>query len=238
MPFIDDPRVRFFPGWFEDTLPVYEWPEHEVLVAMFDADLYSSTVAALAAVRPHLRSGSLVYFDQFHHRADELRAFAELIDEMMPATAVAGRSVTTVEGLERGDLHPVQKAFIAHDAMQCGFCTPGLSWRRPRSMTTGARRRRAKCRRATRSLTHCRVICAAVALTSTSSGRRRGLRGQVRRPAAPGPRMEAADKVTGRAKYTVDIAHEGRLEGRILRSIHAHAKLPRSTLSRRCGCPA
>ena len=44
----------------------------------------------------------------------------------MPATAVAGRSVITVEGLAHSDLHPVQKAFIAHDAMQCGFCTPGF----------------------------------------------------------------------------------------------------------------
>jgi aerobic-type carbon monoxide dehydrogenase small subunit (CoxS/CutS family) len=38
-----------------------------------------------------------------------------------------GRAVTTVEGLARGEaLHPVQQAFIDHDAMQCGFCTPGM----------------------------------------------------------------------------------------------------------------
>ena len=37
-----------------------------------------------------------------------------------------GREVTTVEGLaEGGRLHPVQRAFVDHDAYQCGFCTPG-----------------------------------------------------------------------------------------------------------------
>ena len=37
-----------------------------------------------------------------------------------------GRSVTTVEGMAEGtQLHPLQQAFIAHDALQCGYCTPG-----------------------------------------------------------------------------------------------------------------
>ena len=42
-------------------------------------------------------------------------------------SAVSDREVTTVEGLADGDvLHPVQQAFADHDALQCGFCTPGL----------------------------------------------------------------------------------------------------------------
>jgi aerobic-type carbon monoxide dehydrogenase small subunit (CoxS/CutS family) len=46
---------------------------------------------------------------------------------MMLAIDVGERSVTTIEGLSDGDkLHPVQAAFIEHDAVQCGFCTPGL----------------------------------------------------------------------------------------------------------------
>ncbi|MGA7328478.1 MAG: (2Fe-2S)-binding protein [Rhodomicrobium sp.] len=46
---------------------------------------------------------------------------------MMLAIEASGRRVTTIEGLTRGDeLHPVQAAFIEHDALQCGFCTPGM----------------------------------------------------------------------------------------------------------------
>jgi len=41
--------------------------------------------------------------------------------------SIAGKKVTTIEGLERnGELHPVQTAFMQHDALQCGFCTPGM----------------------------------------------------------------------------------------------------------------
>lgn len=46
---------------------------------------------------------------------------------MLPVSEVKGKSVITIEGLAtNGELHPVQKAFIDHDALQCGFCTPGM----------------------------------------------------------------------------------------------------------------
>jgi carbon-monoxide dehydrogenase small subunit len=46
---------------------------------------------------------------------------------MTPVSDVAGKKIVTIEGLEKkGKLHPVQKAFIEHDALQCGYCTPGM----------------------------------------------------------------------------------------------------------------
>jgi len=46
---------------------------------------------------------------------------------LISAGSVAGKNVLTIEGLEQaGELHPVQNAFIKHDALQCGICIPGM----------------------------------------------------------------------------------------------------------------
>jgi len=56
-----------------------------------------------------------------------------MIDDMavrsciIPVRSVKDKTVLTIEGLAKnGKLHPVQEAFVKHDALQCGFCTPGM----------------------------------------------------------------------------------------------------------------
>ena len=46
---------------------------------------------------------------------------------MVPLSSIDGAKIITIEGMAKnGTLHPIQKAFIKHDALQCGYCTPGM----------------------------------------------------------------------------------------------------------------
>ena len=63
----------------------------------------------------------------------ECGACTVLIDQkavrscMVAVEDVAGKDILSIEGLSsNGNLHPIQKAFVTHDSMQCGFCTPGM----------------------------------------------------------------------------------------------------------------
>ena len=79
VPALDDPRVRFFKGWFEETLCDYQVPDHEVLVMIMDADMYGSTACAFRKLGPWIRPGTFIYFDEMNHVEDEPKAFAELM---------------------------------------------------------------------------------------------------------------------------------------------------------------
>ena len=50
---------------------------------------------------------------------------APVVSCLLPAQPAADKSLITIEGVGAAGLHPMQKAFMAHDALQCGFCTPG-----------------------------------------------------------------------------------------------------------------
>jgi hypothetical protein len=81
VPQLPDPRVVFYKGWFQDVLPSYTPPPHVRLVLIMDADLYSSTAYVLRQVRPYVRPGSLLYFDEMNHVEDEPKAVAEFMRE-------------------------------------------------------------------------------------------------------------------------------------------------------------
>jgi hypothetical protein len=79
-PQIDDPRVSFVVGWFEETLPPWEPPPHDQLIVNVDCDLYSSTKLVLEWLTPHVGNGSLVYFDDLFNRDHQWRALHEWLD--------------------------------------------------------------------------------------------------------------------------------------------------------------
>jgi xanthine dehydrogenase YagR molybdenum-binding subunit len=145
---------------------------------------------------------------------------------LLAASVAAGKTLTTIEGIGCTKLHPIQQAFMAHDALQCGFCTPGFvveatafhdRWRAARGTAVPSREEIA----AALSGHLCR--CGAYegiyrAVAEACAGRFDGKDAIV-------PRLEARDKVTGLARYTVDIRHDGQLEGVILRAPVAHARI-------------
>ena len=163
---------------------------------------------------------------------------APVVSCLLPAKAVAGKAVTTVEGIGAGKLHPVQRAFMALDALQCGFCTPGFiveatafhdAWRAARGAATPTRQEIA----AALSGHLCR--CGAYdnilrAVAEACAGRYDG-------DTERSPRVEARAKVTGAAIYTVDVRHEGQLEGVTLRSPHARARVIALHLEPARACP-
>ncbi len=81
VPVIADPRVRFFKGWFDQVLPQYVVPEHDLLILIMDADLYSATSYVLRHLRRSIRPGTLVYFDEMNHLEHEPKAFDEFMKE-------------------------------------------------------------------------------------------------------------------------------------------------------------
>jgi hypothetical protein len=79
VPQIADPRVHFFKGLFDQTLPHYQLPAHDVMVVNIDCDLYSSAFYVLSQLAPHLAAGDFIYFDEFDDRRNELRAFSDFL---------------------------------------------------------------------------------------------------------------------------------------------------------------
>ena len=81
IPKITDTRVTLVKGWFEDTVPTYDFIEREPLVVHLDADLYSSTIVVLRALKSRIKVGATLIFGDFQHFYHERRAFDEFLRE-------------------------------------------------------------------------------------------------------------------------------------------------------------
>jgi xanthine dehydrogenase YagR molybdenum-binding subunit len=147
---------------------------------------------------------------------------------LLPATALHGRSVVTVEGLAPGatgvvGLHAAQKAMAIEDALQCGYCTPGCAVelaafvdQRAKSGVSGA----PTDDEVTTALSG--HLCRCGAYPALRRAVVRACAGDVA-DVAVAARPDAFEKLTGKATYTVDVSLPGMLEGRILRAHHARA---------------
>ena len=81
VPEISDERCHFEVGLFQQTLPdfIRRTDMNQKLVLQLDADLYSATMFVLARLVPYLKTGDILFFDEFSCPLDEYRAFHELV---------------------------------------------------------------------------------------------------------------------------------------------------------------
>lgn len=145
---------------------------------------------------------------------------------LLPSTALEGRKVTTIEGIGNTDLHPVQRAFMACDALQCGYCTPGFivsataffeQWRTNHGKTKPEAPDVADALEGN--------LCRCGAHASIIRAVQQACEGLYDQADPPPARVDAREKVTGKATYTVDVVLPDMLETAVLRSSEAHAIL-------------
>src|SRR5215468_1048708 len=141
---------------------------------------------------------------------------------LMPAFRAADRKVTTIEGLapEGGGLHPIQKQFLDAQAFQCGFCTAGMIMTAA-SFTGEAREDLPRVLKG--NLCRCTGYRSIDDAIHGRAEAEEDVAGKACGASLNNPFGESI--VTGRARYTLDIAMDGMLHLKVLRSPHAHAKI-------------
>ncbi|OYX80515.1 MAG: aldehyde oxidase, partial [Bradyrhizobium sp. 35-63-5] len=140
---------------------------------------------------------------------------------LIPAFRAEDHEVTTIEGLAQGtELHPMQRAFLDAQGFQCGFCTAGM-------IMTAASLNQAQRADLARSMKGNLCRCTGYrAIDDAMTGKcntehakaGEGVGHNVAAPAGP-------DVVTGKARFTLDVAIEGLQHIKLLRSPHAHARI-------------
>lgn len=162
-----------------------------------------------------------------------------------PVRRAVGKSILTIEGLAAttgrpGELHPLQRAFIDHGAVQCGFCTPGLLMAAAalwfRMVRSGAIPSDEEIRKAL-GRNACRCTGYASIVRAVRSAVHEAQTGHPLPPPAIDtvppleaigrsfPRPEVVAKVTGAAKFADDYSFPGMLYGVTLRAAYPHARI-------------
>ena len=153
-----------------------------------------------------------------------------------------GRTVQTVEGLAHNDhLHPLQEAFIEHDGPQCGYCTSGQLMSAKALLDhnphpTADEVRAAMTGNICRCSNYNRYVESVLAAASASSAREDRMIA-LKTVGHPASRVDALQRVTGKATYTGDLHLPGMLYARVLRSPHPHARIRRIDASKALALP-
>jgi CO/xanthine dehydrogenase Mo-binding subunit/aerobic-type carbon monoxide dehydrogenase small subunit (CoxS/CutS family) len=141
---------------------------------------------------------------------------------------VEGSEITTIEGLSHGGkLHPLQQAFVDYNAVQCGFCTPGMILTAAALLNETPNPSPEEIRQylagnLCRCTGYSKIVQAIQAAASCHSGQGEGQTAtdEVRR-------LEAPEKANGSATFTGDMKRQGMLIGKILRSQIPHGRIKR-----------
>jgi CO/xanthine dehydrogenase Mo-binding subunit/aerobic-type carbon monoxide dehydrogenase small subunit (CoxS/CutS family) len=142
---------------------------------------------------------------------------------LVPAFRAEGRRVTTIEGLAKnGVLHPMQKAFHDAQAFQCGYCTAGMVM----TAATLDEAHKADLPHALKgNLCRCTGYRSINDALHGRTNTEEDVAGKALGASLPNPFTNAI--LTGQARYTMDVAVEGLLHLKVLRSPHAHARIKR-----------
>jgi hypothetical protein len=94
IPALDDSRILFIKGLFQETLPKFLQDNHfekdRRKVIHMDADLFSSTLYTLTSIAPYLNKGDIIFFDEFNVPNHEFRAFKMFTESYYIQTEVLG----------------------------------------------------------------------------------------------------------------------------------------------------
>ena len=140
---------------------------------------------------------------------------------LTPAFRAAGREITTIEGLERdGKLHPVQLAFLDAQAFQCGFCAAGMIMT---AVTFDAKAHEDLPRLLKGNLCRCTGYRSIDDALHGVVNAEEDVAGKACGASLRSPFGESI--VTGKARYTLDVAMADMLHLKVLRSPHPHARI-------------